>query len=309
MCYFAPMTQADRIRQFALDRYVVPARTRNAADVVIRAGDVHREMALFSAMPAVCSAIGSRKFEEVSGATIVKRTGPTNGANVYFHVSLVAVPHLAAPPVPISRPGDDSTEIAGDVDLTNSIALVSCVKNKHPYPAPARSLYTSAWFHKARDLVEASGARWFVLSSRYGLVAPETNRKSSGFVCGHEAGAFRCEWPPPIGRLMTTKPEAFSCATSLSATTLDIVSADWVRASALPLVKASASAVSTSRGSAGVSLSSMGSEGTRAGEHFKNKMDPIVIARFRMSRNWLLVLPASLLGAGSTPGPPKRLAP
>jgi hypothetical protein len=91
MCYFAPMTQADRVRQFALDRYVVPARTRNAADVVIRAGDVHREMALFSAMPAVCSAIGSRKFEEVSGATIVKRTGPTNGANVYFHVSLVAV--------------------------------------------------------------------------------------------------------------------------------------------------------------------------------------------------------------------------
>jgi hypothetical protein len=174
MCYFAPMTQADRIRQFALDRYVVPARTRNAADVVIRAGDVHREMALFSAMPAVCSAIGSRKFEEVSGATIVKRTGPTNGANVYFHVSLVAVPHLAAPPVPISRPGDDSTEITGDGDFTNSIALVSCVKNKHPYPAPARSLYTSAWFHKARDLVEASGARWFVLSSRYGLVAPET---------------------------------------------------------------------------------------------------------------------------------------
>ena len=36
-------------------------------------GDVHREMGLFSAMPAVCSAIGSRKFEEASGATIVKR--------------------------------------------------------------------------------------------------------------------------------------------------------------------------------------------------------------------------------------------
>ena len=94
---------------------------------------------------------------------------------------------------------------------------------------------------------------------------------------------------------MTTKPEAFSCATSLSATTLDMVSADCVRASALPLVKASASAVSTSRGSAGVSLSSMGSEGTGAGEHFKNEMDPVVIARFRMSRNWLLVGPAFLL--------------
>jgi len=41
----------------------------------------------------------------------------------------------------------------------------------------------------------------------------------------------------------------------------------------------------------------MGSEGTRAGEHFKNEMDHVVIARFRMSRNWLFVLPAILLGA------------
>jgi uncharacterized protein DUF6884 len=167
------MTQADRIRQFALDRYLVPARTRNAADVVIRAGDVHREMALSSAMPAVCSAIGSRKFEEVSGATIVKRTGPTNGANVYFHFSLTVGLQPARPPSLVSTFGERSTPTDA-VDLTHSITLVSCVQSKLLYPAPARSLYTSAWFRKARDLVEASGARWFVLSSRYGLVAPET---------------------------------------------------------------------------------------------------------------------------------------
>jgi hypothetical protein len=45
-----------------------------------------------------------------------------------------------------------------------------------------------------------------------GRAVGRSQRKSSGFVCGHEAGAFRCEWPPSIGRLMTTKPEAFSCA-------------------------------------------------------------------------------------------------
>src|SRR6202042_3690696 len=74
------------------------------------------------------------------------------------------------------------------------------------------------------------------LSGIWGLAAlVASHRKSSGFVCGHEAGAFRCEWPPSIGRLMTTKPDAFSCATSLSATTLDMVSADCVRASALSL--------------------------------------------------------------------------
>jgi hypothetical protein len=161
------MTQADRIRQF-------PARTGNGADVVIRAGDVHREIGLVSAMPAVCSAIGSHKFEEVSGAAIFKRTGPPNGANVYFHFSLTGGLQPARPLSLVSTSAESSTRATDAVDLTHSIALVSCVKSKLPYPAPPRSLYISAWFHKACDLVEASGARWFVLSSRYGLVAPET---------------------------------------------------------------------------------------------------------------------------------------
>jgi uncharacterized protein DUF6884 len=50
---------------------------------------------------------------------------------------------------------------------------VSCVKSKRPGRSPARLLYTSAWFQKVRDIVEASGARWFILSARYGLVAPD----------------------------------------------------------------------------------------------------------------------------------------
>jgi Family of unknown function (DUF6884) len=29
-------------------------------------------------------------------------------------------------------------------------------------------LYTSAWFKKVRDFVEASGARWFILFACYG---------------------------------------------------------------------------------------------------------------------------------------------
>ena len=70
---------------------------------------------------------------------------------------------------------------------------------------------------------------------------------------------------------MTTKPEAFSCATSLSATTLDMVSADCVRASALPLVKASASAVSTSRGSAGREFVIHGIGGYKSGRTFQER--------------------------------------
>jgi hypothetical protein len=59
-----------------------------------------------------------------------------------------------------------------NLDLADALVLVSCVKSKRARPAPARSLYISAWFCKARDLVEVSGARWFVLSALYGLVPP-----------------------------------------------------------------------------------------------------------------------------------------
>jgi 5-methylcytosine-specific restriction protein B len=59
------MTQAEKIRQFALDHYVAPARKGGLAVVTIRAGDIHREMNLANAMPAVCSAIGSNKFEQI----------------------------------------------------------------------------------------------------------------------------------------------------------------------------------------------------------------------------------------------------
>ena len=50
--------------------------------------------------------------------------------------------------------------------------LVSCVKTKQCCPAPARNLYTSDWFVKARTCVERSGRSWYILSAKYGLVEP-----------------------------------------------------------------------------------------------------------------------------------------
>jgi hypothetical protein len=37
---------------------------------------------------------------------------------------------------------------------------------------PARELYCSDWFLKARAYVEAQGDEWFILSAKYGLVEP-----------------------------------------------------------------------------------------------------------------------------------------
>jgi len=53
------------------------------------------------------------------------------------------------------------------------VFLVSCVAGKRSEPTPAAELYTSAWFIKARELVEASGEPWFILSAEHGLLAPD----------------------------------------------------------------------------------------------------------------------------------------
>ncbi len=60
------MTQADRIREFVLENYIRPGRSRGDEQVTVRAGDVHRKMGLTSAMPAVCSAVGSSKFADLA---------------------------------------------------------------------------------------------------------------------------------------------------------------------------------------------------------------------------------------------------
>lgn len=59
------------------------------------------------------------------------------------------------------------------LDLHDATVLVSCVKTKLPYAAPTRDLYCSTWFKKARSLVEAQRAPWFILSALHGLVDPD----------------------------------------------------------------------------------------------------------------------------------------
>jgi hypothetical protein len=55
----------------------------------------------------------------------------------------------------------------------HTIYLVSCVAKKRASPALAKDLYVSEWFLRVRRYVEATGCRWFILSPKYGLVAPD----------------------------------------------------------------------------------------------------------------------------------------
>lgn len=82
--------QADRIRRFVLENYIKPARTRSETRVEVVTGDVHRAMALDNKMPAVCSALGSGKFEELAGVKIIDRQGPANSSTVRFTYELAA---------------------------------------------------------------------------------------------------------------------------------------------------------------------------------------------------------------------------
>lgn len=54
------------------------------------------------------------------------------------------------------------------------VYLVACVAQKRAEASLAADLYVSGWFRKARAYVEARGGRWYILSAKYGLLAPDT---------------------------------------------------------------------------------------------------------------------------------------
>ena len=52
------------------------------------------------------------------------------------------------------------------------VVLVGCSSGKAPTARPAAELFTGAAFTKARDLARSSGAPWYVLSAKFGLLDP-----------------------------------------------------------------------------------------------------------------------------------------
>ena len=55
-----------------------------------------------------------------------------------------------------------------------TIYLVACVAKKAAYAMPAREIYQSEWFQRARAFVESTGAEWRILSAAHGLLHPGT---------------------------------------------------------------------------------------------------------------------------------------
>jgi hypothetical protein len=57
--------------------------------------------------------------------------------------------------------------------MTTRIALVSCGKLKLDTPAPAKDMYTSPLFKKARAYAETHYDRWFILSALHQVLTPD----------------------------------------------------------------------------------------------------------------------------------------
>ena len=54
------------------------------------------------------------------------------------------------------------------------IILISCAKSQHQYQGSAKDHYNSPLFRKAREYAEESGAPWYILSPKYGLLDPNS---------------------------------------------------------------------------------------------------------------------------------------
>jgi hypothetical protein len=75
-----------------------------------------------------------------------------------------------------------------------TIYLVQCVSQKLSRPAAAKDLYCSPWFAKARAFVEAQHAPWFILSGKYGAVAPDTLLQPYNITLNDMGAKERRDW-------------------------------------------------------------------------------------------------------------------
>jgi 5-methylcytosine-specific restriction protein B len=82
---------AERVRSYALGKYIGPGRKRREPTVRVVAGDVHRALGLSNRYPLVCNALSARKFLAQNRLALEQREGPPSGqgARVAFTYRLL----------------------------------------------------------------------------------------------------------------------------------------------------------------------------------------------------------------------------
>lgn len=80
-----------------------------------------------------------------------------------------------------------------------SLILVGCVKRKRSQPSPARDLYDeSPLWRRRRAYTERSGAPWYILSAKHGLLAPDVCIKPYDLALKHLKKEARRDWSQSV---------------------------------------------------------------------------------------------------------------
>ena len=78
-----------------------------------------------------------------------------------------------------------------------TIYLVSCVYKKKRGKHPAKDIYDSSWFKKARACVEVllqEMDSWFILSAKHGLLCPDELIVPYDMACEEMSASQRRQW-------------------------------------------------------------------------------------------------------------------
>jgi hypothetical protein len=100
--------------------------------------------------------------------------------------------------------------------MADPVYLLSCVKKKRLVPTPAKDLYTSDWFTKARHFVDLKGCLWFILSAEYGLVDPDQIIAPYEKTLKSMPVGERRQWAQKVIRQMDEKIPSPSCVVFLA---------------------------------------------------------------------------------------------
>jgi hypothetical protein len=93
--------------------------------------------------------------------------------------------------------------------MSAPVILIACSKSKATTTTTARQLYRGDLFRKSVAYAEELGARWFVLSARYGLLHPETICDPYELTLAELTPLERLQWGERVAYALPNGPLVF----------------------------------------------------------------------------------------------------
>jgi hypothetical protein len=89
------------------------------------------------------------------------------------------------------------------------VFLIACSKAKADRSCRARDLYRGDLFRKSVAYAEAEGARWYILSARYGLLHPDAFADPYELTLAELTQLERLQWGERVAHKLPTAPLVF----------------------------------------------------------------------------------------------------